>query len=419
MKKDFLNAAIERDAAVTPKREQVPGKKMWDDKTVETTVKVFTDILDERNRLARMDLERRVRSGTGVREFRGRCCGDPNMEEPIEEQDIVTHLLRNFTKPSSLRDMVVPVMEKAADVFGKVKEKGLRDGMKLDSDTEVQVLRDVVKEALILHIIKCINLDNSGVHASGSHDAGLLATPQGYTAGALENLEGDLLKGLMTEGYGFQDGFMDENTTLDILQELELLDFDGKLVQVQQQKMSGYRTDRIAWLTLEGLDREKQPGLTSLFKKMISVPFELNKKCNLYLQAGGSFQVACYPEGAFYRKHVDGGYLNLNNGRKITAIFYPNSWSPQDGGHLRMYKRRLNPMQIEKAKKEGVETPLEDAPDEEDTDIEPLGGRLVLFRSRDMPHEVLRTGRKRYAISLWVMGPIGPGDQPDHCYTPT
>ena len=31
----------------------------------------------------------------------------------------------------------------------------------------------------------------------------------------------------------------------------------------------------------QGLEREKQPGLLELFKKMISIPFELNKKCAL------------------------------------------------------------------------------------------------------------------------------------------
>lgn len=43
-------------------------------------------------------------------------------------------------------------------------------------------------------------------------------------------------------------------------------------------------------------------------------------------------------------------------------------------------------------------------------DVDPLGGRLVLFRSRDVPHEVLPTSRKRFAVSLWLPGPAGPGD---------
>merc|ERR1719387_555685 len=167
------------------------------------------------------------------------------------------------------------------------------------------------------------------------------------------------------------------------------MDHDGKYVEVQQQKMTGYRTDRIHWLTYENLDREKQPGLTTLFKKMISIPFELNKKCSLYLQASATFQLSVYPSKAYYKRHVDSGYDDLNNGRKITAIFYPNtSWSRDDGGKLRFYKRQANPFQVSKAKEKGLEVPTPGA-DEVEEEVDPLSGRLVLFRSRDMPHEVL------------------------------
>ena len=49
-----------------------------------------------------------------------------------------------------------------------------------------------------------------------------------------------------------------------------------------------------------------------------------------------------------------------------------------------------------------------------------FANRLVLFRSRDMPHEVLENRHKRFAVSLYLPGPAGPGDQPDgKHYTPT
>jgi len=315
--------------------------------------------------------------------------------------------------------MVAPVMEQTSEIFGRVKEKGGKDGMVMDSETECKVIRDIVKESLIRHILKVINSDNSGVQASGSHDAGLLATPQGYFGGDLDSFSPDTIRGLMETGYGFQDDWVDDNMVAKIHGELELLDYDGKLVEVQQQKMTGYRTDRIYWLNFESLDREKQPGLQALFKKMISIPFELNKKCSLYLQASASFQIACYPSKGYYKRHVDGGYENLNNGRKISAVYYANkSWSADDGGRLRMYKRLPNPFQVAKARKESAEVPSEENFEVEE-EIDPLGGRILLFRSRDMPHEVLPCKRKRYAISLWLMGPPGPGDQPDDHHTPT
>eukprot|EP00928_Gymnodinium_smaydae_P052447 TRINITY_DN3633_c0_g3_i1.p1 TRINITY_DN3633_c0_g3~~TRINITY_DN3633_c0_g3_i1.p1 ORF type:complete len:450 (-),score=103.89 TRINITY_DN3633_c0_g3_i1:158-1402(-) len=401
------------------KEEASPGQKEWSDDEVELMAKVFAEILDENSWLARKDLERRVRTGTGVREFRGRCGVDPTTGEPESERDVASRLIQQHTKHSSLCDMVAPIMEQASDIFGRVKAKGEKDGMKMDSESEIKVLRDVIKECLIRHALKLINSETSESYAAGSHDAGLLATPQGYFAGDLNLFSADTIKNLMEVGYGYQDVFVDESIVNDVKSEMDFLDYDGKFVEVQQQKMTGYRKDRIGWFTLESLDREKQRGLAALFKQLISVPFELNKKCSLYLQAGGNFQLACYPKDAYYKKHVDGGYDDTNNGRKITAVFYPNtSWVEGHGGHIKMYKRRKNPFQVAKAKSNGEEVneAVEDEPVEE---IAPVGGRILLFRSRDMPHEVMVAQKKRYAVSFWMMGPAGPGDQPEDHHTPT
>eukprot|EP00927_Polykrikos_kofoidii_P050916 TRINITY_DN44754_c0_g1_i1.p1 TRINITY_DN44754_c0_g1~~TRINITY_DN44754_c0_g1_i1.p1 ORF type:complete len:437 (+),score=98.78 TRINITY_DN44754_c0_g1_i1:163-1311(+) len=380
--------------------------------------RVFAEILDENNKLGRSDLERRVRSGTNVREFRGRCAGAGDEKVPEADKDVAFRLIEEHTKHSSLCDMVGPLMEQTAEIFQRVVDKGKRDGMSMDKEAEIEVLRSIIKESLVRHCLKCINSDNSGSYASGSHDAGLLATPQGYYAGDLESLNGETIRNLMERGYSYQDEFMTEGEARSIYAEMEYLDFDGKYTEVQQQKMTGYRTDRIGWFTLEGLDREKQPGLCALFKKMISIPFELNKKCSLYCQAGGNFQLSVYPKDAYYKRHIDGGYDEINNGRKITAIFYPNmDWEEGHGGHLKMYGRRKNPFQLAKLNIDAAKADEEEYVEEEQ--IGPKGGRLVLFRSRDMPHEVMKACKKRYAVSLWVNGPPGPGDQPDDHHTPT
>mmetsp|Transcript_64529 Transcript_64529/g.135430 ORF Transcript_64529/g.135430 Transcript_64529/m.135430 type:complete len:420 (-) Transcript_64529:23-1282(-) len=419
MKGGFLDKQIAREASSRPAKEEISGTRDWDEATKDGMVKVLEEILLENNRLARNDLERRIRSGTGVRDFRGRCCGAPNEPEPLEDEDIAARLLREHTKPSALRDHVATIMEQATQIFTRVQEKGKKDNMSMDSETEIQVLRDVIKECMIRHLLKCVNGENAGTTANSSHDAGLLATPQGYTAGELNSFSSECIRGLMEDGYGYEDDFVDENVSRNVLKEMEFLDFDGKMSEVQQQKMTNYRNDRIMWLNFEALDREKQPGLVTLMKKLISVPFELNKKCSLYLQASSTFQLAVYPKDAYYKRHVDGGYEDLNNGRKITAVFYPNvNWSDGDGGELKVYKRLLNPFQLQDYAKRG-EKPPEHNKDEANEEIAPIGGRLVLFRSRDIPHEVLRSCKKRYAISLWLMGPPGPGDQADGHHTRT
>ena len=65
-----------------------------------------------------------------------------------------------------------------------------------------------------------------------------------------------------------------------------------------------------------------------------------------------------------------------------TAICYLNpSWSPQAGGVLRLF---------------GAGVPLE---------VEPVSGRLVVFLSERVEHEVLATFAPRYAVTAWYYGP--------------
>ena len=61
----------------------------------------------------------------------------------------------------------------------------------------------------------------------------------------------------------FQEDFLDANGVLDVFRELEMVDYEGKLstvpcgsrllsfFQVQQQKMAGYRSDKICWVNYE------------------------------------------------------------------------------------------------------------------------------------------------------------------------
>eukprot|EP00971_Amphidinium_carterae_P267135 5299350-Amphidinium_carterae.1 len=50
------------------KKDETKGTKDWDDKTLEMMVLVFQDVLDDKGRMVRLDIERRVRSGTGAKE---------------------------------------------------------------------------------------------------------------------------------------------------------------------------------------------------------------------------------------------------------------------------------------------------------------------------------------------------------------
>jgi SM-20-related protein len=85
-----------------------------------------------------------------------------------------------------------------------------------------------------------------------------------------------------------------------------------------------------------------------------------------------------YPEGSFYKRHLD--QFKKDDHRKLSVILYLNAdWKDEQGGQLRMH--------------------LPDGP----KDFLPLAGRLVIFRSDEIEHEVLPATRERLSITGWVL----------------
>ncbi|WP_373399442.1 2OG-Fe(II) oxygenase [Algoriphagus halophilus] len=107
----------------------------------------------------------------------------------------------------------------------------------------------------------------------------------------------------------------------------------------------------------------------------------INQRCYLGLK---SFEAhfARYPIGSFYVRHMDQFQQVLY--RLVTVIIYLNdSWKEEDEGMLRMY------------------LPQEDG-SEKILDVLPKGGRLVVFLSGEIPHEVMPTKKERISITGWL-----------------
>lgn len=87
--------------------------------------------------------------------------------------------------------------------------------------------------------------------------------------------------------------------------------------------------------------------------------------------------LAVYPPGAAYHPHLD--RFKSAQHRWVTCILYLNDgWTSEDGGQLRLH--------------------LPDGP----KDVLPLGGRLVIFFSGDLLHEVIPARRERYSLTGWL-----------------
>ncbi len=123
------------------------------------------------------------------------------------------------------------------------------------------------------------------------------------------------------------------------------------------------------------LDQAKDVELVYLFELLDSMKNDLNRFCYLSL-SGYEFHLAHYPQGSFYKKHLD--QFKERNNRIITFLLYLNEgWQKGDGGELKIHLE--NEEQI----------------------IEPLANRCILFKSDALPHEVLQTNVSRYSLTGW------------------
>ena len=180
-------------------------------------------------------------------------------------------------------------------------------------------------------------------------------------------------------GYAVIDHFIDADLTQSLAQQAQSLKQTGTMKKaatgLKRDTHQEFRGDFIHWIEASEASPEEQFYLALMdeIKAAINQAFFL-----------GLFELeshfAVYPAGAGYQKHLD-QFIGTEE-RKITCILYLNEdWQEADGGQLRMY---LSPTETN-----------------EFVDIEPQGGRLVMFVSSDFLHEVLPAKRERVSITGW------------------
>lgn len=137
------------------------------------------------------------------------------------------------------------------------------------------------------------------------------------------------------------------------------------------------RGDFILWLN----ETEAGPEEKLFFNKINAFVDYLNKTCFLGILTK-EFHYALYPKGTFYKRHLD---TFQNDGRrKLSLVCYLNDedWKPENGGELVIYKE-----------KNGEETTEV---------IYPLAGRVVIFESQELEHEVKPVNTTRLSITGWL-----------------
>ncbi|WP_376770963.1 2OG-Fe(II) oxygenase [Marinobacter arenosus] len=133
------------------------------------------------------------------------------------------------------------------------------------------------------------------------------------------------------------------------------------------------RRDRIAWLQGATVPQ------ASLFEFFEEIRSGLNQRLFLGLKRFES-HYATYHPGDFYKKHLDS--FRGRASRVVSLVLYLNDdWRAEDGGELRVFNR--------------------DSENEICGQVLPEAGRMALFLSEEIPHEVLPAHRTRYSLACW------------------
>lgn len=137
------------------------------------------------------------------------------------------------------------------------------------------------------------------------------------------------------------------------------------------------RGDFILWID----ERVDETAEKLFFSRVNDLANYLNKTCFLGIMYR-EFHYALYPEGTFYKRHLD--TFQNDDRRKLSMVCYLNdaNWQPEDKGELVLY---INENGIELSKK-----------------IQPLSGRMVIFESQVLEHEVKPAKRERLSITGWL-----------------
>jgi SM-20-related protein len=193
----------------------------------------------------------------------------------------------------------------------------------------------------------------------------------------------ELAEKLADNGYAFCDHFIPSETAVQLAHRIAYLFEQASLTKAgigtaSQHKIApDVRGDYIKWI-----DDPNEPDQLAFFHARLN---EFIAFLNLHYFAGvKDFEMhyTYYPVGTHYKKHID--QLKINGRRMFSFVLYLNdNWTNDNGGKLRIFKEN-----------------------ETNIDLEPLAGRLVIFRSDSIPHAVLTVNKPRISITGWMLNQL-------------
>lgn len=184
-------------------------------------------------------------------------------------------------------------------------------------------------------------------------------------------------------GYHIIDGFLSAAEVGNILATIQAEEAEGAFgpAGIGQgrdfQRDRTIRRDKIRWI-----DHNAPPAsCIPYFERLNDLIRYLNRTCYLGIR-DMEMHFAVYQTGGFYKRHLD--VFQRGQSRKLSAICYLNpNWAATDGGALKLYLPQANGR-------------------EETIKVLPHAGRLMLFESHAIEHEVQVAHRERFSITGWL-----------------
>lgn len=192
-----------------------------------------------------------------------------------------------------------------------------------------------------------------------------------------------VIEDLMSQKYSIVDDFFShvEILTLrnSLLSKYEEDQFEKAAIGSKSNKVivNAIRGDFILWMD----EKAEEEAERLFFTKINEFANYLNKTCFLGI-LHKEFHYALYPEGTFYKRHLD--TFQNDDRRKLSIALYLNepNWQSAYGGELAIYLQKGN--------------------EEKTTEILPIEGRMVIFESQELEHEVKTANQNRLSITGWL-----------------
>lgn len=191
-----------------------------------------------------------------------------------------------------------------------------------------------------------------------------------------------IITDLLEKQYSIVDGFftLEEVAQLrhSLLSKYEADRFKKSAIgsRTQEEIIKEIRGDFILWIDERQIHENEAEQL--FFEKINELINYLNRTCFMGINQK-EFHYAVYPPGTFYKRHLD--TFQNDDRRKLSVVCYLNEdhWKKEFGGELTLYTE------------EGA------------IDLLPLPGRVVIFESQILEHEVkVVKASERLSITGWL-----------------